>query len=636
MSLLAATVEKDSGASSVLIAFGFYMVAVFALAWLAGRVKEKGGKEGFMSEYFLGSRGFGVWALALTAAATSASGGSFVGFPALIYSHGWVLALWIAGYMTVPLVAMALMGKRLNQVARRSGAITIPEIFRERFQNSAVGLVATVMIVVFLFFYLLAQFKAGAKILAVLLEEAPLYVSAVHGVGRLIDGVPWVGNAGPDYVLCLAVFGVAVIAYVTYGGFRAVVWTDVMQGIVMGLGVAIMLFLALSQVGGLGKATLELAEMTPPTYVSAKVEMVNGDSDLDTVLRQGMWIDDAGTKYRMAEPATIPAGETSTGTDSVELLVVDHPRSPEGASGFRVVVDEVKPYASGAGEKGAYTRAPGPKKDNELGYLAVAMAFCFFAFWSFGGVGQPHNMVRMMIFDRTKVLRRALVTVTFYFIFIYVGLILVFVCSRMFLPGMEVDPDRVMPQFAKVLTLNAGFPWLAGLVVAAPFAAVMSSVDSFLLLVSSGVVRDIYQRHMNPSASEEKLKKLSYLVTVVIGTLAVLIALNPVDYLQLLIVFASEGLAGCFLMPMILCLFWQRMTGAGAIAGMLGGAIMQMGLYVIGYLVEGKFEPYSPGGLQPFFWDVAASAIGCVVFSILSPAPDRALVHRFFARRDGA
>ena len=633
--LLAAAIDSDTGSSSVLTAFGCYMLAVFGLAWLAGRVKEKGGKEGFLSEYFLGSRGFGVWALALTAAATSASGGSFVGFPALIYSHGWVLALWIAGYMTVPLVAMALMGKRLNQVARRSGAITIPEIFRERFQNSAVGLVATVMIVVFLFFYLLAQFKAGAKILAVLLEDSALYTSAVDGVGRLIDGVPWVGSSGPDYVLCLAVFGVAVIAYVTYGGFRAVVWTDVMQGIVMGLGVAIMLFLALSQIGGLGNATRQLAEMTPPTYVSGRVEFVGGTKEIDTVLRQGMWIDDGDTKYRMAAAATIAAGETATGTEPVELLIVDHPRSPEGASGFRVVVEEVKPYEFGADEKGVYTRAPGPKKDNKLGYLAVAMAFCYFAFWSFGGVGQPHNMVRMMIFDRTAVLRRALVTVTFYFVFIYVGLILVFVCSRMFLPGMEVDPDRVMPQFAKVLTMNAGFPWLAGLVVAAPFAAVMSSVDSFLLVVSSSIVRDLYQRHINPSATEEKLKKLSYLVTVVIGALAVVIALNPVDYLQLLIVFASEGLAGCFLMPMILCLFWQRMTGAGAIAGMLGGAIMQMALYVIGYLVEGKFEPYSPGGLQPFFWDVTASAIGCVAGSMLSAPPSSELVRKFFARRDG-
>ena len=235
--------DDSTGSSSVLWTFGAYMVTVFFLAWLAGRVKEEK-KEGFMSEYFLGSRGFGGWALALTAAATSASGGSFMGFPALIYTHGWVLALWIAGYMTVPLVAMALMGKRLNQVARRAGAITIPEILGKRFNSPAVGATATIMIVMFLFCYLLAQFKAGAKILSVLLEDSPIYRGAVNGMANIIDEIPWVGQAEPDYVLCLVVFGIAVVAYVSYGGFRAVVWTDVMQGFVGLFGGLLIGFLA--------------------------------------------------------------------------------------------------------------------------------------------------------------------------------------------------------------------------------------------------------------------------------------------------------------------------------------------------------------------------------------------------------
>ena len=81
-----------------------------------------------MSEYFLGSRGLGVWAFALTFAATSSSGGSFMGFPAKIYTHGWSLSLWIASYMIVPLCGMGLLGKRVNQIARETGAITLPEL----------------------------------------------------------------------------------------------------------------------------------------------------------------------------------------------------------------------------------------------------------------------------------------------------------------------------------------------------------------------------------------------------------------------------------------------------------------------------------------------------------------------------
>lgn len=55
--------DHTSGNSGILWTFSAYMAAVFFLAWLSGRVTKK---EGFVSEYFLGSRGFGVWALALT------------------------------------------------------------------------------------------------------------------------------------------------------------------------------------------------------------------------------------------------------------------------------------------------------------------------------------------------------------------------------------------------------------------------------------------------------------------------------------------------------------------------------------------------------------------------------------------
>ena len=96
---------------------------------------------------------------------------------------------------------------------------------------------------------------------------------------------------------------------------------------------------------------------------------------------------------------------------------------------------------------------------------------------------------------------------------VYLLLVIIFCCGRILLPGMEIDSDRIMPELAATVTSNAGVPWLAGLLLAAPFAAVMSSVDSFLLMVSSSVVRDIYQNRINKNASENQLKKLSYLVT---------------------------------------------------------------------------------------------------------------------------
>jgi sodium/pantothenate symporter len=134
----------ESGATnSALISFSIYLAGVFFIAWLSARVLK--GKE-FLSEYFLGSRNLGMWAFALTFAATNASGGSFMGFPSLIYTHGWVLALWIGSYMIVPLVTMGLLAKRLNQVARNAGAITVPEVLRERFDSKRLGMLATLLL----------------------------------------------------------------------------------------------------------------------------------------------------------------------------------------------------------------------------------------------------------------------------------------------------------------------------------------------------------------------------------------------------------------------------------------------------------------------------------------------------------
>jgi len=595
--------------NTALISFGVYLLGVFFLAWLSSRVREK--KE-FVGEYFLGSRNLGLWAFALTFAATSASGGSFMGFPSLIYTHGWVLALWIASYMVVPIVGMGLLGKRMNRLARQSGAVTIPDIIKARFKSDAVGMIATLLILFFMFFYLLAQFKAGSKIMTTLLQDVPVYQSTVAALGDAIDGLPWVGGAEPDYVLCLLVFSFSVIVYTAFGGFRAVVWTDVMQGVVMGAGVIILLILTLGQVGGLSKATEQLKEMTPPENGTGFITLGQAADD-DTTLPKGTWLrlTDGGIA-RLAEQLRLAKGKTET---EAKLLRITTPAEVERIEptqlGFAVSTSFTPTEANGygAGRKGVYVSAPGPHPDNEDGFLNVWVAVSFFFFWAFGSAGQPSNMVRLMAFNGTNVLRKAMLSISIYFTVIYLLLVVIFCCGRILLPGMEIDSDRIMPELAATVTSSAGVPWLAGLLLAAPFAAVMSSVDSFLLMVSSSVVRDIYQNRVNPDASEQRLKKLSYLVTAVVGILAMLAVLNPPEYLQDLIVFATSGLAGCFLMPVLLGLYWPGMTARGAIAGMLGGLGCHLGLYLIGWFVNGKFASYQLLEFNPFIWAILVSGL---------------------------
>ncbi|MFH1568472.1 MAG: hypothetical protein ABIL09_10795, partial [Gemmatimonadota bacterium] len=427
---------------AALATFAGYIIAVFGLAWLANRLLRH---RSFVSEYFLGSRSLGVWAFALTFAATSASGGSFTGFPSKIYTHGWILALWIGSYMVVPVCMMGILGKRLNQVARISGAITVPDVLRDRFASRAFGLMATSLIVFFMAFNLVAQFKAGSLILRTLLEGVGLFRQAAAGMASLTAGSSWLAAAAPGYIVCLLIFGIVVVAYTTYGGFHAVVWTDVLQGIVMVLGVVIMLPLALYEVGGLQRATRLLWEQTPPRLGTGALTLP-APAGADLALAAGTWVagEDADQPrlYRLQRTEVVPAGVQRL--EGVRLVEVTTPRqvaeiTAGGAvsAAARVAESHMVPYARGAGERGAYLTGPGPSATSGEGFLPLSLAVSFFIMWAIAGSGQPSNHVRLMAFKDARTLRWSMITVAIYYSLIYFPLVVIFCCARILLPGME-------------------------------------------------------------------------------------------------------------------------------------------------------------------------------------------------------
>lgn len=331
----------------------------------------------------------------------------------------------------------------------------------------------------------------------------------------------------------------------------------------------------------------------------------------------------------------IPEGQP--GSQSVEALVLTtqseiNKLTGSAIPGVEALVLETQSYESGAGQPGTYLVPPGPHPTKTGGFLPVFLALSFFAFWNFSGAGQPSFMVRQMAFRDSVVLRRAIVFVAVFFLIIYLPLVVIFTTARVILPGWEIAPDRIMPEMAAALTQNAGIPWLAGLLVAAPFAAIMSSVDSFLLLVSSGVVRDIYQQNINPNATDQQVKRLTHWVTILLGVAGVIAVLNPPDFLQTLIVFASAGLGACFLVPMVLALYWPRMTSSGAVAGMITGGVTILIFYLIGAVKYGRFQEYAPFDLHPFIYSMITALVAVVTVSLRQPRPARALVERFFGR----
>ena len=242
-------------------------------------------------------------------------------------------------------------------------------------------------------------------------------------------------------------------------------------------------------------------------------------------------------------------------------------------------------------------------------------------------------MVRLMAFKDTKTLRWSIVTVTLYYSLIYFPLVIIFCCARVLMPGMEGEADSIMPKMAVFLTENVGMGWLAGLLVAAPFAAVMSTVDSFLLVVSSSLVRDIYQQNISPEASEKTMKWLSYLATLTVGLIALIGAINPPQFLQDIIVYVGSGLAAAFLFPVAAMLYWPRSNMLGCLAGMLGGFGAHLGMHLVGWQVNGEFvKPFLLFGFSPVVIGLVASLLGVLIVTPLTPAPPEHLVRKYFYR----
>jgi len=163
-------------------------------------------------------------------------------------------------------------------------------------------------------------------------------------------------------------------------------------------------------------------------------------------------------------------------------------------------------------------------------------------------------------------------------------------------------------------------------------------VDSFLLQISSSVVRDIYQRTLNPHVSSRTVRWLSPTVTLIVGAIVTAIAFNPPALLQFVIIFASSGLAAGFLMPMAMALFWRRSTAAGAMASMAAGVIAVVTLSIppatweavrLGGVAQWLGLPH-PLGVHEVVWGLAISALAGWAVSLATRPPETPSVRRLF------
>ena len=242
------------------------------------------------------------------------------------------------------------------------------------------------------------------------------------------------------------------------------------------------------------------------------------------------------------------------------------------AGGLSVIMERLAQVHGVDGKAGALL------EPTSAGALPLSLLFSAWILVGFGTVALPQSAVRCMAYRSTKDLHLAMLIGTVVCGALMIGMTLLGVLAR----GVIDDPvlfggntDALIPY----LIANHMSPLMAGLTLIGPLAATMSTVSSLLIAASSAVIKDILVHECPSLAGDSKrLYRYSRLVTLVLGGAALIFAIEPVDVIVWINMFAFGGLEIAFLWPLVLGLFWARATAQGALASVIVGLVIYIAL----------------------------------------------------------
>ncbi len=447
------------------------------------------------SDYFLGGRSLGPWPAALSAGASDMSGWLLLGLPGYAYAAG-LEAFWLAGGLLVGTWAnWLLVAKRLRTYSVTTDSLTLPEFLSRRFNDRSklIQTISAFFILLFFLFYTSSGLVAGGKLF-----------ETVFGI---------------DYSVAVVIGTICVVSYTLFGGFLAVSWTDLVQGLLMAAALLVVPFAALE--GGFDKLNTELTNINP------------------------------------------------------ELLTIWN-----GVDG--------KPLS--------------------------AIAIISLVAWGLGYFGQPHILARFKASRTNRELTTARRIAVIWSGLSMFGAMLVGVVGLVYITN---HPTLVLEDGEKIfmLLVNAIFhPVIAGILLAAILAAIMSTADSQLLVSSSALAEDFYKQVFKTEASSEEIVRVGRLAVIILSIIALILALTPDSSVLGLVSYAWAGFGAAFGPALVLSLYWSRMNRNGALAGILVGGVT---IVIWKQLSGGWFDVYEivPG--------IILSSIAIVAVSLLTGEPEQ-------------
>ncbi|MGR3976871.1 sodium/proline symporter PutP [Acinetobacter sp. 1207_04] len=253
-----------------------------------------------------------------------------------------------------------------------------------------------------------------------------------------------------------------------------------------------------------------------------------------------------------------------------------------------------------------------------------AVAIISLMAWGLGYFGQPHILVRFMAADSVKSIPNAR----------RIGMVWMILClgGAVAAGFFGIAYFQIHPELAVTVNQNSETvfmeltkilfnPWIAGIVLAAILAAVMSTLSCQLLVCSSTLTEDFYKAFIRKNASQKELVWVGRLMVLLIAVLAIALASNPESQVLGLVAYAWAGFGAAFGPLILLSLFWKRMNLAGALAGMIVGAVVVILWKNIPVFADTKIYEIIPGFIS--------AMIAIIVFSLITRAPEQDVIYRF-------
>jgi sodium/proline symporter len=484
--------------TSYAISFTFlaYLIVMLGIGLYAYKLTSNA------EDYFLGGRSLGPWPTAISAGASDMSGWLLLGLPGYAFASG-MESIWLGGGLLVGTwLNWLLCAKRLRTYSiKAENSLTIPHFLATRFQDKSklIQTISAAFILLFFLFYTSSGLVAGGK----------LFETVFH----------------LDYTYAVVIGTVCVVSYTLFGGFLAVAWTDLVQGLMMAAALMIVPVVALD----------------------------------------GSWSE---------LPATLAA-------KNPELLDI-------------------------------WTNVKG----EPLSLIGIVSLVA----WGLGYFGQPHILARFKASRSNKDIKTARRIAVIWTVLCMAGALAIGLSGIVYVDnhigGTLADPEKIF-----MIMVNAVFhPVVAGILLAAILAAIMSTADSQLLVSSSALAEDFYKQLINKNATQKEIVNVGRFAVVAISIIALVLALNPNSSVLGLVSYAWAGFGAAFGPAILLSLFWRNMNRNGALAGIIVGGVT---IVVWKQLHGGIFDLYEivPGFLF--------STIAIVIFSVMGGAPEKKVTDKF-------